>query len=125
MSPDIEPPVHVTHPEHEKVSTGRGGAGNIRDRSQSKVRDQPEPHVRHAPHEGEFYSSGRGGAGNIRSRSQSKSPKEEKVWFDYFSSQFFFLFQCHTIRFSQLIPLPASHSHTIWDPAPRAPLKRP
>jgi len=79
-SPDIEIPIHVVHPEHEKVSTGRGGAGNIRDRSQSKVRDQPEPHTRLAKPEGElFYSSGRGGAGNIRSasRSRSKPPKED------------------------------------------------
>ncbi|KAF9788365.1 hypothetical protein BJ322DRAFT_626928 [Thelephora terrestris] len=78
-SPDIEPPVHVTHPDHERVSTGRGGAGNIRDRSQSKVRDQPEPHLRRPHPEPEVFSSGRGGAGNIRSRSQSKPPKDEKV----------------------------------------------
>jgi len=80
-SPDIEPPIHVPHPDHERVSTGRGGVGNIRDRSQSKVRDQPEPHIRLANQEGGeiFYSSGRGGVGNIRSRSQSKPPGEEKV----------------------------------------------
>jgi len=78
-SPDIEPPIHVTHPDNERVSTGRGGVGNIRSRSQSKVRDQPEPHVPRPHPEGEFYSSGRGGAGNIRSRSQSKPPKEEKA----------------------------------------------
>lgn len=85
-SPDIEPPVHVTHPEHERVSTGRGGVGNIRDRSQSKVRDQPEPHIRVAHPEVEVFSSGRGGAGNIRSRSQSKPPGDEKVWSGFFSS---------------------------------------
>jgi len=78
-SPDIEPPVHVTHPEHERVSTGRGGVGNIRDRSKSKVRDQPDPHARHPHLEAEVFSSGRGGAGNIRSRSQSKPPKDEKA----------------------------------------------
>jgi len=79
-SPDIEPPVHVTHPEHERVSTGRGGAGNIRDRSNSKVRDQPEPHVRLPQADGEVkFSSGRGGAGNIRSRSQSKPRQDEKA----------------------------------------------
>jgi len=78
-SPDIEPPIHITHPEHEMVSTGRGGAGNIRDRSKSKVRDQPEPHIRRPHPEGEVYSSGRGGAGNIRSSSHSKPPKEEKA----------------------------------------------
>jgi len=77
-SPDLEPPIHVIHPDDERVSTGRGGAGNIRDRSQSKVRDQPEPHLVRPHPEGEFFSSGRGGAGNIRSRSQSKPPKEEK-----------------------------------------------
>jgi len=76
-SPDLEPPVHVTHPEHERISTGRGGVGNIRDRSQSKVRDHPEPHLRHAHPEHELHSTGRGGAGNIRSRSQSKPPKDE------------------------------------------------
>jgi len=80
-SPDLEPPVHITHPEHERVSTGRGGVGNIRDRSQSKVRDQPEPHVKlpTTQQEAPFYSSGRGGVGNIRSRSQSKPPKDEKA----------------------------------------------
>jgi len=77
-SPDIELPIHVVHPDDERVSTGRGGAGNIRDRSQSKVRDQPEPHIQRPHLEGELFSSGRGGAGNIRSRSQSKPPKEEK-----------------------------------------------
>jgi len=78
-SPDIEPPIHVVHPEHERVSTGRGGVGNIRDRSQSKVRDQPEPHVKLPHPEGELFSSGRGGAGNIRSRSHSKPPTDDRA----------------------------------------------
>jgi len=76
-SPDIEPPIHITRAEDEKVSTGRGGAGNIRDRSQSKVRDGPEPHLRHSPRPGELYSSGRGGAGNIRSVSRSKEEMDQ------------------------------------------------
>jgi len=79
QSPDIEPPIHITHPDDERVSTGRGGAGNIRDRSQSKVRDHPEPHVRRPAKEGEIFSSGRGGVGNIRARSLSKPPGDEKV----------------------------------------------
>lgn len=85
-SPDIEPPIHIVHPEHELVSTGRGGVGNIRDRSQSKVRDQPEPHIPRPHPDGEIFSSGRGGAGNIRSRSQSKPPREDKVKLEFFSS---------------------------------------
>jgi len=78
-TPDIEIPIHVPHPEHEIVSTGRGGVGNIRDRSQSKVRDGPEPHIRLSTPEVLVYSSGRGGAGNIRDRSQSKPPKEDRA----------------------------------------------
>jgi len=82
-SPDIEIPIHVIHPDNERVSTGRGGAGNIRDRSQSKVRDQPEPHIKRPQAEEVFYSSGRGGAGNIRSTSRSKPSKEEEKAHDH------------------------------------------
>lgn len=113
-SPDIEPPIHVTHPEHERVSTGRGGVGNIRDRSNSKVRDQPEPHIHHPIAEENFYSSGRGGAGNIRSRSQSKPPKDEKV---RFSSCYFTLSSMPPSLFhSPPLPRPPFRSHVTRVP---------
>jgi len=126
-TPDIEPPVHVVHPEHERVSTGRGGVGNIRDRSQSKVRDQPEPHVRLPHQEGELvFSSGRGGAGNIRSRSQSKPPGEEKVCLEFSSLFLFFSFSLSSVpsavRVSSVSypspPLPF-HSHVTRVPVTR------
>lgn len=43
-------PAHVVHPG-ELVSTGRGGAGNIRDRSRSASRDasRVREHARHGP----------------------------------------------------------------------------
>jgi len=55
------------------VSSGRGGAGNIRSRSRSKARNV-ETHPHPAPN---VLSTGRGGVGNIHSRSQSLARTDE------------------------------------------------
>lgn len=63
-----------------KVSTGRGGAGNIRASSQSRARDEPdsgEEEARERSRERSMdrgHNSGRGGAGNFRS--VSKNPDD-------------------------------------------------
>lgn len=69
------------------VSTGRGGAGNIRASSQSRARDDPdsgEEEARERSRErskDRGHGSGRGGAGNFRSASKNPEDrlKESKI----------------------------------------------
>lgn len=80
------------HPDSERgrdlrVSTGRGGAGNIRAASQSRARDDPDSGEEEARERSRERSrerghgSGRGGAGNFRSASKNPESRlaEEKI----------------------------------------------